>query len=68
MKNSGRVSVWGLLFIILIIAVIFGKASFWHIIFFPFYILGGILGFMLGIILLVLFIIAIIVVLNWIFG
>ena len=52
MKNSGGISVWGLLFIILILAVIFGRASIWHIIFFPFYMLAGILGFLLGVVLI----------------
>ena len=58
MRNNG-IGIIGLLFIILLIAVIFGTTSIWHIIFFPFYVLGGILGFILGIALICLVIIGI---------
>ena len=67
MKNSGRTNIWGLLFIILIVAVIMGKASFWHIIFFPFYMVAGLLGIILGIVLLAAFIFVIVLILSYFF-
>ena len=48
LNRSGRISIWTILFIVLIVLICMGKASIWHIIFFPFYILGGILGFILA--------------------
>ena len=68
MKNEGRISIWGILFLILVLAVIFGKTSFWHIVFFPFYMSLGILGMILGIILLVVVICVIGLLLIKIFG
>ena len=52
MRNNG-ISIIGLIFVILIVAVILGKTSFWHIVFFPFYLLGGVLGLIFGVLLLV---------------
>ncbi len=68
MKNLGRTNIWGLLFIILVIAVIFGRASIWHIIFFPFYMVAGLLGFILGIVLLVVIICSIALICIHFFG
>ena len=61
MKNSGeiRIGLISILFIALIVAVFMGKASFWHIIFFPFYVIGGALGIILGILFLIVIIIGI---------
>ena len=68
MKNSGRISIWGLLFIILIVAVFMGKASIWHILFFPFYMFAGILGLLLGVVLLIAIICIIALILIYFFG
>ena len=55
MKNSGGTSVWGLLFIVLIIGVCFFKVSPSLIFLAPIYfILGSILGIIIGIVLIVL--------------
>lgn len=68
MKDSGRISILGLIFIILIVAIILGKASIWHIIFFPFYMFAGLLGFILGVVLLIAVIALIAFILIHFFG
>ncbi|RLI65411.1 MAG: hypothetical protein DRO67_02695 [Candidatus Asgardarchaeum californiense] len=58
-NRSGKITinVGGLVLITLLILVCFGKASFWHLILFPFYWLIGTLGVIIGIVLLVFMII-----------
>lgn len=53
MRNKGEVRVGfiGLLFVVLLVLVILGKLSGWHLILFPFYILGGCFGIALSVVL-----------------
>ncbi len=62
-----RINILGIILIILVLAVIFGKASFWHIVFFPFYAIAGLFGLILGIILIALILVGIAFILFKIF-
>ena len=51
-EGKGHIGIIGILFIIVVLCAIFGKTSFWHVVFFPFYVVGGCFGLFLGVALL----------------
>lgn len=62
MKNKGevRIGFLGILFIVIIVLVALGKINVWHILLFPFYLLGGCFGIALTTVLCILLLIGIV--------
>ncbi len=52
-EGKVNIGILGIIFVILLVCAIFGKTSFWHVVFFPFYVVGGCFGLFLGVVLLI---------------